>query len=151
MTFSKNLAPSYQSKINEYVKKKEQFIDNVRNAIDTQTIDREERKYRLEVFDAFLLKATYSERSEFEEAFTKNFPPETDSIKYIHDHLCEINGFCKQTFSDEHEGYRNIYDSVTFLMPETKQSIREQLSKQLTEMIMRRTNTEIAQFDLLEV
>lgn len=141
MTMIKTELTNYLTKIREYTHQKEQFINAVRNAINVQTFNQEERKRRLEIFDSLLLMATYADSARLEEEFLSNLPSPNGTITYICAQLREINGFCNQTFSDEHEGYLNIYNTLTYLTPEVKQTIRDKLSEELTTMILAKTDT----------
>ncbi|CEG56559.1 hypothetical protein [Legionella fallonii] len=132
----------YQGIIDRYIEGKKQFIDSIRAAITKQTLDLGERQKRLETFDALLLKATYASEEELEDGFRKSLPlPHDPTISFIVRQLREVNGFCNQSFSDEHEGYQSIYNTITFLTSETKRGIREQFSKALTEMVFDKTGT----------
>ncbi|MFC7780630.1 hypothetical protein [Legionella taurinensis] len=146
MTFHKKEVPPYQQKMNEYLARVADFIDNVYGAMADQTVDEKERQHRLDAFTLLLLKATHAEPAQFKKEFSSHFPlMENDTtIQYIHNYLCEINGFCTKTLSDEYENYKPLFDSITFLLPETRQLIREQLSKQLSDLILKKTNTPIS-------
>ncbi|QRN03749.1 hypothetical protein GH742_07630 [Legionella sp. MW5194] len=143
MTFHKKEVQPYQHKMNEYLARVAEFIDNVYSAMTSQTIDEKERQHRLDVFTLLLLKATHAEPKQFKKEFCSYFPlMENDTtIQYIHSYLCEINGFCTKTLSDEYENYKPIFDAITFPLPETKQLIRDQLSKQLSDLVFQKTKT----------
>jgi hypothetical protein len=140
----------YQDVIKDSLEQKMQFIDRVRIAIRKQTPDLKERKYRLDTFDALLLRATYADETALEEGFNQGLPsPDDPTIVYLRKQLREINGFCKKSFSDEHEGYQNIYNTITYLTPEIKASIRQQFSDALIEMIFDKTGTAITNKQVL--
>ncbi|KTD52412.1 hypothetical protein Lrub_0044 [Legionella rubrilucens] len=143
MSFRKQEVQPYQHKMDEYLGKVAEFIDKVYDAIANQTADEKERQHRLDAFTLLLLKATHDEPDEFKKAFSSHFPlMENDTtIQYIHGYLCEINGFCTKTLSDEYDNYKPLFDSITFLLPETRQVIREKLSKQLSDLIFKKTHT----------
>ncbi|KTC90548.1 hypothetical protein OQJ18_01130 [Fluoribacter dumoffii] len=130
-------------KIDGVKTKVEQFIDEIRD-IFSQTNDEVEKKNRLEVFDTLLLLATYASPAELEHEFQNVLPHDQgNTVHYLCQKLREINGFCQNSLSDEHEVYQNLFAEIDFPTESKKQAVRELLSKKISELIFEKTHTNV--------
>ena len=131
-----------KEKIEAYTQKKSEFIDKVRRVFDN-TVDLMEKKNRLEVFDNLLLAATWKEIADLDLDIALMLPAANSNatINYIIQQLREINGFCTASFSDNHEAYQDLFQSLAFPTSETKQNVRVMLQNSMVTMILNQTNT----------
>ncbi|WP_454781821.1 hypothetical protein [Legionella sp. WA2022007384] len=133
-------------KITRERNKVKQFIDEMRSLLE-KTPDTAERANRLEVFDTLLLLATYAKAEDLEHEFQCVLPKneKANTIVYLQQHLREINGLCQGSLSDDHEVYKDLFADI---ITEKKQSIRDLLSKTITELIFAKTNTPSARLTM---
>ncbi|KTD62623.1 hypothetical protein Lsan_1805 [Legionella santicrucis] len=130
-----------QIKIALQKNKIEKFINQMRKTL-SDTPDAAEKENRLVIFDTLLLLATYADSEELEKEFQRSLPQyETDNtINYMCQQLREINGFCKCSFSDEHEVYQDLFNTMTHPSVRAKHFARELLSETISKMIIETTN-----------
>ena len=130
-----------QNKIENYTRQKAESIDKVRRAF-VKTKNKEEQFNRNEVFDTLLLVATFANIDELERYIAQMLPMDKPNatVNYIVKQLREINGICTSSFGDNHETYQDLFYSLTFPTLETKQNIRDMLSKSISDMIFEKTN-----------
>lgn len=127
----------------EVLNKMAEFIDQIHDFFD-KTDDEIERANRQQIFDSLLNLATYSSEKVFEDALSSSLPLEEGNLalQHICQQLREINGLCTCSFSDKHEIYQSLFANIPFDNFESKASLRNALSKELTELIFEKTNTE---------
>jgi hypothetical protein len=130
-----------RKKIENAIKEKEQFIDDMR-AFFSRTKDTTERTHRLEIFDTLLLLATYAEKEQLEEEFKKTLPPyqDKDALSLMCKQLRVIHGLCKQSLSNDDEAYQNLFANNN-LTVEIETAICIELSDRMTQMILEKTDT----------
>ncbi|STX41934.1 Uncharacterised protein [Legionella donaldsonii] len=128
----------------EILERMADFIDDVHKSLN-DTADVKERAKRQEVFDSLLLLATYTSAIELEKALSRSLPLEeaNPGLTYLCKQLREINGLCTFSFSDSHDIYRSLFTNIQFNNFDEKERLRKELSRQLTELIFEKTNTEI--------
>lgn len=128
----------------EILERMTDFIDGVHKSLNS-TADVKERINRLEVFDSLLLLATYVSAGELEKALSRSLPLEeaNPGLTYLCKKLREINGLCTFAFNDSHGIYRALFTNIQFNNFDEKERLRKELSRQLTELIFEKTNTEI--------
>ncbi|STX38719.1 hypothetical protein [Legionella feeleii] len=128
----------------EILERMTDFIDEVHKSLNS-TADVTERIKRMEVFDSLLLLATYTSAAELDKALSRSLPLEEDNpgLTYLCKQLREINGLCTFSFNDSHDIYRALFTNIQFNNFDEKERLRKELSRQLTELIFEKTNTEI--------
>ena len=141
-----------KEKIEAYTQKKSEFIDKVRRVFD-KTVDLKEKQNRQEVFDTLLLAATWKEIGDLDRDIALMLPAANSNatINYIIQQLREINGFCTASFSDKHEVYLDLFQSLAFPTLETKQNVRDMLQNSMVTMIFNQTNTPLTNINTVNV
>ncbi|WP_019216621.1 hypothetical protein [Legionella tunisiensis] len=73
----------------------------------------------------------------------RSLEEDNPSLTYLCQGLREINGLCTFSLSDRHEIYQPLFINIQFNHFDEKEHLRKELGRQLTELIFKKTNTDI--------